>query len=44
MSSFFWDMEVIVYVDDIIIIGSDSYGEHIQIVSLVLDCLIEMGM
>ena len=45
MSSLFQDLtHVFVYVDDIIIIGSGSYEEHLKDVSLVIDRLIEMGM
>ena len=35
---------VFVYVDDIMTIGSKSYEEHLQNMSLVLDRLIEMGI
>ena len=45
MSSLFEDLPfVYVYVDDIFILGSGSFEEHLENVSLALDRLIEMGM
>ena len=45
MSALFHDLEsVYVYLDDIFILGSGSFDEHLQNVSVVLDRLIEMGM